>query len=61
VNHKKVYRVYREAGFVIRRKRKKTLGASGICAKCGDGSEQECGLLDFVHDAAESRTESSAC
>jgi len=58
VNHKKVYR-YTGKRVVDSAEAKKTLGASGICAKCGDGSEPGV-ALDFVHDARRAGG-SSAC
>ena len=53
VNHKKVYRVYREAGLMIRRKRRKRLLRAGFVRPGVTGANQEW-ALDFVHDAAES-------
>ncbi len=53
VNHKKVYRVYREAGLLIRRKRRKRLVRAGFVRPMVTGANQEW-ALDFVHDAAES-------
>jgi putative transposase len=53
VNHKKVYRVYREAGLLIRRKRRKRLRRAGISRPVVTRANQEW-ALDFVHDAAES-------
>jgi len=53
VNHKKVYRVYREAGLLIRRKRRKRLVRAGVVRSAVTGANQEW-ALDFVHDAAES-------
>ena len=53
VNHKKVYRVYREAGLMIRRKRRKRLVRTGVARSVVTGANQEW-ALDFVHDAAES-------
>jgi putative transposase len=53
VNHKRVYRVYREAGLLIRRKRRKRLLRAGLVRPAGTGANQEW-ALDFVHDAAES-------
>ena len=53
VNHKKVYRVYREAGLLIRRRRRKRLLRAGFVRPVVTGANQEW-ALDFVHDAAES-------
>jgi putative transposase len=53
VNHKKVYRVYREAGLLIRRRRRKRLVRTGFVRPMVTGANQEW-ALDFVHDAAES-------
>ncbi len=53
VNHKRVYRVYREAGLLIRRKRRKRLVRAGVARAAVTGANQEW-ALDFVHDAAES-------
>jgi putative transposase len=53
VNHKRVYRVYREAGLMIRRKRRKRLLRAGFLRPEVNGPNQEW-AADFVHDAAES-------
>jgi putative transposase len=53
VNHKRVYRVYREAGLLIRRRRRKRLLRTGFVRPAVTGANQEW-ALDFVHDAAES-------
>lgn len=53
VNHKRVYRVYREAGLMIRRKRRKRLLRAGFVRSAVTAANQEW-ALDFVHDAAES-------
>jgi putative transposase len=53
VNHKKMYRVYREAGLPIRRKRRERLLRAGFVRPAVRGANQEW-ALDFVHDAAES-------
>ena len=53
VNYKRVYRVYREAGLVIRRRRRKRLLREGFVRPAVTGANQEW-ALDFVHDAAES-------
>jgi len=50
VNHK---RVYREAGLMIRRRRRKRLMQMGVARAEVTGANQEW-ALDFVHDAAES-------
>jgi putative transposase len=50
VNHK---RVYREAGLLIRRRRRKRLQRAGFVRPAVTGVNQEW-ALDFVHDAAES-------
>jgi putative transposase len=52
-NHKRVYRVYREAGLMIRRRRRKRLQRAGIARPLVTGANQEW-AADFVHDAAES-------
>ena len=51
VNHKKIYRVYREAGLMIRRKARKHLRREGVSRPALDGPNQEW-ALDFVHDSA---------
>jgi putative transposase len=53
VNHKRVYRVYREAGLPLRRKRRKRLQRVGVVRPEVTGANQEW-AADFVHDAAES-------
>ena len=53
VNHKRIYRVYREAGLMIRRKARKRLRREGSPRPTLDGPNQEW-ALDFVHDAAAS-------
>lgn len=53
VNHKRVYRVYREAGLMIRRKARKRLRRAGSPRSAPTAANQEW-ALDFVHDAAES-------
>lgn len=53
VNHKRIYRVYREAGLGIRRKARKRLRRQGGPWPALDGPNQEW-APDFVHDAAES-------
>lgn len=44
VNHKKVYRVYREAGLMIRRKRRKRLLRTGFVRPGVTGANQEWAL-----------------
>jgi putative transposase len=53
VNHKRVYRVYREAGLMIRRRARKRLRREGAPRPALTGANQEW-ALDFVHDVAES-------
>jgi putative transposase len=53
VNHKRVYRVYREAGLTMRRKRRKHLLRAGFVRPAVSEANQEW-ALDFVHDVAES-------
>jgi putative transposase len=53
VNHKRIYRVYREAGLTIRRRARKRLLRAGAPRPALDGPNQEW-ALDFVHDSAES-------
>ena len=53
VNHKRVYRVYREAGLMIRRRARKRLRREGVPRATLTAANQEW-ALDFVHDAAES-------
>lgn len=53
VNHKRIYRVYREAGLMIRRRARKRLRREGSPRPALNGANQEW-ALDFVHDAAES-------
>ena len=53
VNHKRVYRVYREAGLAIRRKKRKHLLRAGAPRAEVSAPNQEW-AADFVHDAAES-------
>ena len=53
VNHKRVHRVYREAGLGIRRKTRKRLQRSGPAPRVLTGRNQEW-ALDFVHDTVES-------
>src|SRR5579859_5096850 len=53
VNHKRIYRVYWEAGLLIRRRRRKRLRRAGFVRPAVTGANQEW-AVDFVHDAAES-------
>jgi putative transposase len=53
VNHKRVYRVYREAGLTIGRKTRRRLLRTGSARPALSGANQEW-ALDFVHDAAAS-------
>ena len=53
VNHKRIYRVYREAGLMIRRRARKRLRREGSPRPTLTAANQEW-ALDFVHDAAES-------
>lgn len=53
VNHKRLYRVYREAGLLIRRKTRRRLRREGVPRPALNGPNQEW-AVDFVHDAAES-------
>jgi len=53
VNHKRIYRVYREAGLMIRRKARKRLRRAGSPRPALTAANQEW-ALDFVHDAAAS-------
>jgi transposase InsO family protein len=52
VNHKRVYRVYREAGLMVRRKARKRLMRAGPLRPALTAANQEW-ALDFVHDAVE--------
>src|SRR5450755_4603829 len=53
VNHKRVQRVYREAGLSIRRKKRKHCMRIGQALRACTAANQEW-ALDFVHDAVES-------
>jgi putative transposase len=53
VNHKRVHRVYREAGLSIRRKKRKPCVRTGQPLRACRAANQEW-ALDFVHDAVES-------
>ena len=53
MNHKRVYRVYREAGLSIRRKKRKHCERTGQPLQVCTAANQEW-ALDFVHDAVES-------
>ena len=52
VNHKRLHRVYREAGLVIRRKKRKHCVREGKPLLARTSANQEW-ALDFVHDAVE--------
>ena len=52
INHKRVYRVYREAGLMVRRKARKKLMRAGVLRPALTAANQEW-ALDFVHDAVE--------
>ena len=52
VNHKRLHRVYREAGLAIRRKKRKHCVREGKPLLARTSANQEWGL-DFVHDAVE--------
>ena len=52
VNHKRLHRVYREAGLAIRRKKRKHCGREGKPLLARTSANQEW-ALDFVHDAVE--------
>lgn len=49
VNHKRLWRVYREAGLCVKRKKRKRLVRAGRPATVLTGSNEEW-ALDFVHD-----------
>jgi putative transposase len=53
VNHKRVHRVYRDAGLSIRRKKRKHCVRTGQPLRTCSAANQEW-ALDFVHDAVES-------
>jgi putative transposase len=50
VNHKRLYRVYREAGLTIRRKKRKHCVRQGQPFRARTAANQEW-ALDFIHDA----------
>src|SRR5271169_3488749 len=52
VNHKRVHRVYREAGLMIRRKKRKHCVREGRPLEARTSANQEW-ALDFLHDAVE--------
>ncbi len=52
MNHKRLHRVYREAGLVIRRKKRKHCVREGKPLLARTSANQEW-ALDFVHDAVE--------
>jgi putative transposase len=49
VNHKRIYRVYREAGLTVRRRKRKRLVREGAPRMALTAANQEL-ALDFVHD-----------
>jgi putative transposase len=49
VNHKRVWRVYREAGLCVKRKKRKRLVRRGLTTQMLSRANQEW-ALDFVHD-----------
>jgi len=53
VNHKRVHRVYREAGLALRRRKRKHCARAGAPRRVCTAANQEW-ALDFVHDAVES-------
>ena len=53
VNHKRMFRVYREAGLTVRRRARKRLGRVGSSRPALTAANQEW-ALDFVHDATAS-------
>ncbi len=53
VNHKRVYRVYRESGLGMKRKARKRLQRSGSVQRVLTARNQEW-AIDFAHDAVES-------
>jgi putative transposase len=57
VNHKRLHRVYREAGLAIRRKKRKHYVREGKPLLARTSANQEW-ALDFVHDAVECRARS---
>lgn len=52
VNHKRVYRVYREAGLTVKRRSRKRLMRTGAPRAVLTAANQEW-ALDFIHDAVE--------
>jgi len=52
VNHKRVHRIYREAGLGIRRKKRKHCVRVGHPLRAWTAANQEW-ALDFVHDAVD--------
>src|SRR5207302_5579676 len=52
VNHKRVHRVYRAAGLMIRRKKRKHCARVGQPLRVWMAANQEW-VLDFLHDAVE--------
>jgi hypothetical protein len=49
VNHNRLYRVYREAGLCLKRKRRKHCTRSGLSLSQTTAANQEW-ALDFAHD-----------
>jgi len=60
VNHKRVHRMYREAGLMIRRKKRKHCVRVGQPLVARTSANQEW-ALDFLHDAAECGRAISCC
>jgi putative transposase len=52
VNHKRVYRVYREAGLAMRRRKRKRLQRAGVACFVPTAANQEW-AVDFVQDAVD--------
>jgi putative transposase len=59
VNHKRLYRVYREAGLCLKRKKRKHCIRSGSPSVIPTAANQEW-ALDFAHDVVQ-RVARSAC
>ena len=60
MNHKRVHRMYREAGLMIRRKKRKHCVRVGQPLVARTSANQEW-ALDFLHDAAECGRAISCC